>query len=297
MSAVVSERPNSELSAGIPGFDRLVWYFLRVSGLALVILACGHLIITHFLNVPSETVFDFVANRWANPLWRTFDFLLLFFALWHGILGMRLIVIDLVRAPGWRVTLNSLFWVIGIVFFALGTITIFAFDEAQGRANTGPLADSFWVADIIVWSLYIFAVLTYVGALALVVYIARHISLGTRPIYRGDLGQYAWILHRVAGAGILFFLLVHILDIMLIGFGREVYDEAVEVYANAFLIPMEIALVGAVFYHTLNGLRIILINFSKWGLDRQKMLFWAALGITVVLTAISAWIIVAHEFL
>jgi succinate dehydrogenase cytochrome b556 subunit len=297
MSAVVSERPNSELSAGIPGFDRLVWYFLRVSGLALVILACGHLIITHFLNVPSETVFDFVANRWANPLWRTFDFLLLFFALWHGILGMRLIVIDLVRAPGWRVTLNSLFWVIGIVFFALGTITIFAFDEAQGRANTGPLADAFWVADIIVWSLYIFAVLTYVGALALVVYIARHISLGTRPIYRGDLGQYAWILHRVAGAGILFFLLVHILDIMLIGFGREVYDEAVEVYANAFLIPMEIALVGAVFYHTLNGLRIILINFSKWGLDRQKMLFWAALGITVVLTAISAWIIVAHEFL
>jgi succinate dehydrogenase / fumarate reductase cytochrome b subunit len=84
---------------------------------------------------------------------------------------------------------------------------------------------------------------------------------------------------------------------MLIGFGREVYDEAVEVYANAFLIPMEIALVGAVFYHTLNGLRIILINFSKWGLDRQKSLFWAALGITVVLTAISAWIIVAHEFL
>jgi succinate dehydrogenase / fumarate reductase membrane anchor subunit len=297
MSAVVSERPNSELSAGIPGFDRFVWYFLRVSGLALVILACGHLIITHFLNVPSETVFDFVANRWANPLWRTFDFLLLFFALWHGILGMRLIVIDLVRAPGWRVTLNSLFWVIGIVFFALGTITIFAFDEAQGRANTGPLADAFWVADIIVWSLYIFAVLTYVGALALVVYIARHISLGTRPIYRGDLGQYAWILHRVAGAGILFFLLVHILDIMLIGFGREVYDEAVEVYANAFLIPMEIALVGAVFYHTLNDLRIILINFSKWGLDRQKLLFWAALGITVVLTAISAWIIVAHEFL
>lgn len=297
MSAVVSERPNSELSAGIPGFDRLVWYFLRVSGLALVILACGHLIITHFLNVPSETVFDFVANRWANPVWRTFDFLLLFFALWHGILGLRMIVTDLVRSPGWRVALNGLLWVTGIVFFALGTVTIFAFDEAQGRANTGPLADAFWVADIIVWSLYVFAVLTYIGALALVVYIARHISLGTRPIYRGDLGQYAWILHRVAGAGIVFFLLVHILDIMLIGFGREVYDEAVEVYSNPFLIPMEIALVGAVFYHTLNGLRIILINFSEWGLHRQKTLFWAALGITVVLTAISGWIIVAHEFL
>lgn len=297
MSSVVSERPNSEVNAGIPGFDRFAWYFLRVSGLALVILACGHLIITHFINVPSDTVFDFVAKRWASPVWRTFDFLLLFFALWHGILGMRTIITDLVRARGWRVALNSLMWVIGVVFFALGLVTIFAFDEAQGRANTGPLADAFWVADVIVWSLYVFAVLTYVGGLALVVYIARHISLGTRPIYRGDLGQYAWILHRVAGAGILFFLLVHILDIMLIGFGRDVYDEAVAVYANAFLVPMEIALVGAVFYHTLNGLRIILINFSKWGVKRQQALFWIAVGLTVVLTGISAWIIVAHEFL
>jgi succinate dehydrogenase / fumarate reductase cytochrome b subunit len=202
-----------------------------------------------------------------------------------------------VRPAGWRVALNAFFWLIGIIFFAIGIVTIFAFDEERGRANNGPLADAFWVADIIVWSLYIFAVVTYVGAVLLLVYIARHISLGTRPIYRGDLGQYAWILHRVAGAGIVFFLLVHIIDIMLIGFGQDVYDEAVEVYANAFLIPMEIALVGAVFYHTLNGLRIILINFSKWGLKRQKPLFWAALAATAVLTAISGWIIVAHEFM
>jgi succinate dehydrogenase / fumarate reductase cytochrome b subunit len=60
---------------------------------------------------------------------------------------------------------------------------------------------------------------------------------------------------------------------------------------------MEIALVGAVFYHTLNGLRIILINFSKRGLQMQKQLFWAALAVTIVLTAISGWIIVSHEFL
>lgn len=297
MSAVVSERPNSELSAGIPGFDRLVWYFLRVSGLALVILACGHVLITHFFNVPSDTVFDWVANRWASPFWRTFDTLLLFFALWHGILGLRMIITDLVRAPGWRVALNSLCMVVGVVFFALGLVTIFAFDEAAGRANTGPLADSFWVADLIKYSLYAFAILTYVGGALLVIYILRHISLGTRPIYRGDLGQYAWILHRVAGAGIVFFLLIHIIDIMLIGFGREVYDEAVSVYSAPFLVPMEIALVGAVFYHTLNGLRIILINFSKRGLHMQKQLFWAALGITAVLTLISAWIIIQHELL
>ncbi len=297
MSAVVTERPNSDVSAGIPGSERLVWYFLRISGLALVILACAHLIITHFVNVPSQTVFDFVANRWASPFWRTFDTLLLFFALWHGILGLRSIMIDLVRVPGWRVAVNGILWVVGIVFFVLGLVTIFAFDEAQGRANTGPLADAFWVADVIKWSLLLFAVVSYIGGIVLVVYIAKNMSAGTRPVYRGDLGQYAWVLHRVTGAGIVFFLLIHIIDIMLIGFGREVYDEAVAVYSNVFLIPLEIALVGAVFYHTLNGLRIIFLNFSNTGVRMQKQLFWAALGLTLVITAISAWIIIAHELL
>ena len=296
MSAVVSERPNSDLSAGIPGSERLVWYFLRISGLALVLLACGHLLITHFVNVPSQTVFDFVANRWASPFWRTFDTLLLFFALWHGILGLRSISIDLIRVPGWRVAVNGLLWVTGIVFFGLGLVTIFTFDEARGRANTGPLADAFWVADVIKWALYLFAAIAYIGGVVLVVYIVRHMMQGTRPVYRGDLGQYAWVLHRVTGAGIVFFLLIHIIDIMLIAFGREVYDEAVAVYTNAFLVPMEIALVGAVFYHTFNGLRLIFLNFSNTGIRLQKQLFWAALALTIVVTAISAWIIIAHEF-
>ncbi len=297
MSVVVSERPNSDLSAGIPGSERLVWYFLRISGLALVILAVAHLLITHFANVPSETVFDFVANRWASPFWRTFDTLLLFFALWHGILGLRSIMIDLVRIPGWRVALNGLLWIVGIVFFGLGLVTIFAFDEAAGRANTGPLADAFWVADVIKWALLLFAAVAYIGAVLLVIYLVRHISAGTRPVYRGDLGQYAWVLHRVTGAGIVFFLLIHIIDIMLIGFGRDVYDDAVAVYSNAFLIPLEIALVGAVFYHTLNGLRIIFLNFSNTGVRLEKQLFWVALAATAVITAISAWIIIAHEWL
>ena len=34
-------------------------------------LAGGHIVITHYLNVPSETTFGFVTGRWANPYWRT----------------------------------------------------------------------------------------------------------------------------------------------------------------------------------------------------------------------------------
>src|SRR5690625_3243870 len=53
--------------ASFAGNERLAWYFLRISGVALVFFALGHLFITHYLNAPSETGFDFVAARWANP--------------------------------------------------------------------------------------------------------------------------------------------------------------------------------------------------------------------------------------
>ena len=93
----------------------------------------------------------------------------------------------------------------------------------------------------------------------------------------------------------LFFLLVHILDIMLIGLGRDVYDKSVEFYGNAFLLPMEIALVGAVIYHGLNGIRIILIDFWTMGTRQQRQLFWGALFGSLALTIPSAIIILANE--
>lgn len=296
MSSVVSERPGSGFGASIPGFDRFAWYFFRVSGLLLVILAGGHILITHYLNVPSETTFEFVSNRWSNPLWRTFDMLLLFMALWHGLLGARVVAIDWIRSSGWRVATTSLIWVLGLILTVLGTITIVSFDAEAALANDGPLANEFWIADLLGYSLFLFAILTYVGAVVLIVYAARHISLGTRPIYRGDLGQYAWVLHRATGLGILFFLTLHIIDIMLIGLGSELYDESVAFYGNKFLLPMEVALVGAVLYHTLNGLRIVLIDFWDKGVRYQKQLFWIALIGSILLTIPSAIIIFLAEF-
>ncbi len=118
---------------------------------------------------------------------------------------------------------------------------------------------------------------------------------GRSPIYTGDVGQYAWVMHRATGIGILFFLLIHIVDIMLIGLGRDVYDHTVEFYANPFIIPMEILLVGAVIYHLLNGLRIVAIDFSATGASREKKYFWWVLIGSVVLTIPSAIVIFAKE--
>jgi succinate dehydrogenase cytochrome b556 subunit/succinate dehydrogenase hydrophobic membrane anchor protein len=276
--------------------EKAYWYFLRVSGVALVFLAGGHLFITHYINVPSETTFDFVSARWANPLWRTFDTLLLLAALWHGLIGLRFSIADYVRGPGARQIGYGALWIFGAVFSILGLITIITFDEQMSRDNTGPLSGEMWIGDVLGYSLFVFAIVTYAAAVAVGIWIFRNVRQGRSPIYTGDTGQYAWIMHRASGIGILFFLLIHIIDIMLIGLGRDVYDHTVEFYANPFIIPMEVLLVGAVIYHLLNGLRIVAVNFSASGPSQEKKYFWWVLGGTMLLTIPSGIIILAKEF-
>ncbi len=295
MAFASRERGPVGVSVAAPGSDRLAWFFLRVSGALLVVFALGHLFITHYVNIPSETTFDFVSARWANPLWRSFDWILLLAALWHGLIGLRYSVTDWIRPAGWRQVSFALLWVFGLVFTVVGSVTIISFDEAAARDNTGPLAGAFWIADLLGFSLFVFAVGSYLSIVALAVWVYRNLKAGITPVYAGDPGQYAWVLHRLTGIGILFFLLVHIIDIMLIGLGRDVYDESVEFYAHPFLLPMEILLVGAVIYHTLNGLRIIAIDFSSTGVQRQRQYFWWVLIGSVALTIPSGIIIFAKE--
>jgi len=278
-----------------PGAEKLAWYFLRISGVLLVFLAFGHLFITHYLNVPSETTFDFVSARWANPLWRSFDMMLLFAALWHGLVGLRFSIADYLRNRLARQVAYGAIWIFGFVFTILGTITIVSFDEEMSRNNEGPLSGEMWIAEILGGSLFVFAIITYVAIVALAWWIYTNYREGRSPIYTGDAGQYAWVLHRATGIGILGFLLVHIVDILLIGLGRDVYDHSVEFYANPFILPMEILLVGAVIYHTLNGLRIIAINFTATGASREKRYFWWVLGLSVLLTLPSAIVILVNE--
>lgn len=271
------------------------WYYLRISGLALVVLALGHIFITHYLNVPAETTSDFVLERWRNPLWRTFDWLLLILALTHGLQGLQLSVDDYLHRAGLRTAAQTVVWSTALVFFALGSITIFTLNVDSD--DPGPLNDQMWIAKVIDGSLVLVAIVTYVSALLFLVWVASTFLRGGTPIYWGDAGQYAWVLHRATGIGVVFFLLVHIVDIALIGLGRDIYNETVEFYATPFLIPMEIALVGAVIYHALNGIRIILIDFWRVGGTRyERPLFYAMFALTILLTIPSGILIIAHAF-
>jgi succinate dehydrogenase / fumarate reductase membrane anchor subunit len=111
------------------GFELWSWLFMRVSGVALLALAVGHVIIMHVLDGGVERVnFEFVQLRWESPFWRTWDWALLVLALVHGINGLRVMVQDYVRWAGARFALNVLFALTGFGLFVLGTVIVFTFD-------------------------------------------------------------------------------------------------------------------------------------------------------------------------
>jgi len=129
--SVVDDRPPTPTSpAKRPrNFETWSWFFMRLSGLALVFLALIHFSVTHIVNDVVDTDYDFVADRWSNPLWRIFDWLLLALALAHGLNGLRWIVGDYVRRPARRrLLLGLLFGISGLLFIG-GTITIVTFSS------------------------------------------------------------------------------------------------------------------------------------------------------------------------
>jgi succinate dehydrogenase / fumarate reductase membrane anchor subunit len=105
---------------------------MRISGVVLLFLAVGHVLIMHvFDGGVSRVNFGFVALRWQSPFWRTWDWALLVLALLHGISGLRVIVQDYVKWPSARFAVNMLFYVVGFSLFTLGTVIVFTFDPSR----------------------------------------------------------------------------------------------------------------------------------------------------------------------
>jgi succinate dehydrogenase / fumarate reductase, cytochrome b subunit len=109
-----------------------------------------------------------------------------------------------------------------------------------------------------------------------------------RTLYRGDPGMWSWVLHRITGATIFFFLFVHVLDTALVRVSPEAYNEVVDTYKTPIVGLMEVGLVAAVLYHALNGIRVILIDFWQHGPRYQRLMLWvvAAVWLAVMIPAL-----------
>jgi succinate dehydrogenase / fumarate reductase membrane anchor subunit len=125
------QRPSGKRSK--TNFELYAWVFMRLSGLALIVLVLGHLLIMNVLDDGVQRInFAFVAGRWSSPFWRTWDLLMLWLAELHGTNGLRTVFNDYAERAQTRFWLKMLLYSSAVLVITLGTLVIFTFDPTIG---------------------------------------------------------------------------------------------------------------------------------------------------------------------
>jgi succinate dehydrogenase / fumarate reductase cytochrome b subunit len=115
--------------------------------------------------------------------------------------------------------------------------------------------------------------------------------------YRGREGQIAWMLHRITGVGVFFFLALHIVDIFLMAFGPAVFDSLLFFYHQwLFKLAIVFGLYPGAVYHGLNGIRVIAIDFWPDLGQKQAMLFRVQIILFAIVYIPSAIFMLANMF-
>ena len=117
------------------GFELFSWFFMRISGLLLILLAIYHLVWWNLVIGVEHLDSQVVIERWRNPLWRLFNVALVSFALLHGLNGARYSIEDYVRRPGWRIAVKTVVYGIVLGVLGVGIFALLTYDPAALLAN------------------------------------------------------------------------------------------------------------------------------------------------------------------
>jgi succinate dehydrogenase hydrophobic anchor subunit len=135
MAQAELEKKVREAPTPVAGLSFWPWFLQRVTGVALIILLTFHIVVNHIFNIaevedhilPGLVVFADVADRFETAAYWVIDVLLLSFVLYHGLNGIRNILIDYgVRGTGEKVATGALLGV-GVAAFTFGIIALAAF--------------------------------------------------------------------------------------------------------------------------------------------------------------------------
>jgi succinate dehydrogenase / fumarate reductase membrane anchor subunit len=121
-------------------WEKWGWIYMRASGLVLIVLIFGHLLINLVLGEGVKQIdFAFVAGKYATPFWQVWDLLMLWLALIHGGNGMRTLVNDYAHNRTVNRILRWAIYAAVVVLIVLGTLVIFTFDPCPAGAAADQL--------------------------------------------------------------------------------------------------------------------------------------------------------------
>jgi succinate dehydrogenase / fumarate reductase membrane anchor subunit len=117
-------RSSSRAKPSGGGFELAVWYLMRLTGLALFVLVLSHYLILHVLYDPAEQDASWIASlRWSSTFWRVYDWSMLMLVLFHGFMGMRIVVSDYLGGRARTITQSALY-VLAFALFLMGTYVV-----------------------------------------------------------------------------------------------------------------------------------------------------------------------------
>ena len=106
------------------GWELAIWYLMRLTGLGLFVTALAHFIIVHFLYDPKDQTAQWILDeRWGNIAWRTADWLMLSFVVFHAFMGMRTVIQDYTKG-GLCTVLTMALYLGAFVIFVMGTVAV-----------------------------------------------------------------------------------------------------------------------------------------------------------------------------
>lgn len=121
--------------------------------------------------------------------------------------------------------------------------------------------------------------------------------------YRGREGQWAFLLHRISGLGVVLFLAIHIVDTSFVYFAPTLYEEVLNVYRSTIFSIGEMGLVFCLLFHGVNGLRVAYLDLfapKDWTIEKTRQSAKTALIIALVLwvpsAAVMAFNVLKHNY-
>ncbi len=111
--------------------------------------------------------------------------------------------------------------------------------------------------------------------------------------YHRFLGSWAWILHRLSGLALIFYLSMHIWVINTLTQGEERFETVMAFLRSTPFKLLEIGLWGVILFHAFNGVRVVLVDFFSVSKHHKKV-FAVLLVLGVLLWAAGSWIIISH---
>ena len=113
--------------------------------------------------------------------------------------------------------------------------------------------------------------------------------------YKKHSGSWAWVLHRITGLGLTFYILLHIIALTGLVRGEAAFNAEMALFSTPLFLVLEWLLCALVMFHAANGVRIVLIDFGS-GAKSHKQILWFVYAFSIATIVGLGYLILAPHF-